>query len=158
MALSPTDQPQDLPCGVWSQDEVDSINSWRNVSFAELIALRSEIGSISQALNALISGLPSQICNAVSPRFHSQSVVGNALRITLPAGGAYRGIFILNSAEEGVPFAFASWASGEGNTDDDRQFVGSTSGVYAGGFTMSIPAGSQGNRGSLTFFGYKIDC
>lgn len=157
MALTPSDQPSDLPCGSWGQDEVDELNDWRATSFQELISLRTAIQSLQQALNSTINGIPSQICNFVSDRFYEETVTGNALSITLPSGGAYKGVFILNIAENGVAYSGATWSSGEGDTDDDRNYTGSQSGIYAGGFTMSIAANNS-NRGSLTFFGYRIDC
>ena len=160
MTISANDQPQPLPCGVIDQAWLDQLNDYRDTVFQCLINTGSDITELRQDLNQLIADLPSIICNEVSPRFFESSVVSSSnLSITLPSGGTWcytANVFGINddgSLENGSNINYYFFDTG---SNDEILFGGST-GLIAGGQTISINLGSF-DQAMLQVKAYRTDC
>lgn len=160
MSISVNDQPQRLPCGVIDQYWLDQLNDYRDLVFECLIEFGADITQLQQDFNQLVTGLPSIICNEISPRFFESSVMGSStLSVTLPSGGTWcytANVFGVNddgSLESGsnINYYFFDTAS-----EDEILFGGST-GLIAGGQTISI---NQPNfdQTMLQVKAYRTDC
>lgn len=153
MSFEAADQPQDLPCGVIDQAWLDQLNAFRSKTFECVLDLQT-------ALEGLIQDLPSIICNEVSPRFfQGQSSGTNSASVTLPAGGTWcytANVFGINDDGVLVNGNNIRYFFFDTGSDDEILFGGST-GVRAGGQTISINQANFDNV-MLQVKAYRVDC
>ena len=157
MSLSSANIPQPLPCEGIDQAWLDQLNGYLLNYFNCILANQT-------AIAGLIQDLPSIICNEVSPRHFSgtDSGTGGTLSVSLPSGGSWDYIAVLNGSADAEFSAisggfFQSLAPREDNPDNDVTYGGSSAGNVAGGFVFDAVQPSDG-FGTLSVFAYRVDC
>lgn len=155
MSITASNLPQSLPCGVIDQQWLNQLNDYRMQSALCILANQGEI-------QGLRDELPSIICNYMTPRLFAQTVrvtENSSMTINIPTGGTWTVMIVVDGAEGNPPQSgtFFPFVYGASDTDDDREFGGSSVSTFAGGTPITITA--PNNHGaSMSVFAFRTDC